>query len=197
MQHNGDWAYGPLMKALALAVLRTGCRQRLSWKNHKQCTVRLLTRLLSQQTRSSSHLCVNGVLFFPVSASVVSKRLLWPNKWGKNWWLQTMKVETPAITIAIGAAKDNEKKIFEIITWSLDKWMKKLLNTSFILVLYCSLFKSYTLQFTEKGMEPETCLIRYLNVFNRNFEPQAVQAQTSCKHNIDALSPFELIWWTC
>ncbi len=39
--------------------------------------------------------CVwGGVLFFPVSASVASKRLLWPNKQRKDWWLQTMKLET-------------------------------------------------------------------------------------------------------
>ncbi len=39
--------------------------------------------------------CVwSGVLFFFVSAGVVSKRLLWPDKQRKGRWLQTMKLET-------------------------------------------------------------------------------------------------------
>ncbi len=58
MQHNGDWAYGPLMKALVFAVLRPGFWHRLSWKNHKWRTVRLLTRLLTTPTRFPTHLCV-------------------------------------------------------------------------------------------------------------------------------------------
>ncbi len=83
----------------------------------------LLTRLLTQQTRCSTHQCVNGILFFPVSARVMSKLLLWPNKQTKDWWLQMMKLgkwgpkthlQLPIITI--GAGKDNKMKIFEIIT---------------------------------------------------------------------------------
>ncbi len=46
------------MKALAFVVLQPGCLQRLSRKNLKRRTVRLLTRLLTQQTRSPTHLCV-------------------------------------------------------------------------------------------------------------------------------------------
>ncbi len=50
--------YDPLMKALAFAVLQPGGRQQLSQKNHKQHTVKLLTRLLMQHTLSLTHLCV-------------------------------------------------------------------------------------------------------------------------------------------
>ncbi len=51
-----DRAHGSLKKGIG--VLRPECRQRLSWKNHKRRTVRLLTRLLTQQSCSSTHLCV-------------------------------------------------------------------------------------------------------------------------------------------
>ncbi len=55
--------YGPLMKALAFAILQPECRWRLSRENHKRRRVRLLT----QQTRSSIHLCVKQhTVFFLV-----------------------------------------------------------------------------------------------------------------------------------
>ncbi len=65
-------------------------------------------------TDESPSIC--GVLFFPVSAGVMSKWILWPNiqrkindyRW--NWLNET---ET---AYAIGAVKDNGMKIFSIIT---------------------------------------------------------------------------------
>ncbi len=104
---DGDWAYGPLMKAFASAVL---------WRG----TVRLLARLLAQQTRSFTHLCVKRLtVFFPVSAGVVSKK---QNKQRKHRWPLAMKLKWGSKThlqlpiIATGAAKDNEMKIFKIRT---------------------------------------------------------------------------------
>ncbi len=84
MQRNGDWAYGPLMIAYSICSITTQV------------------------------LAAFAVLFFPVSTSVVSKRLLWPNKQRKDRWLQPMKLETET-----EVTKDNEMKIFEIITLSL------------------------------------------------------------------------------
>ncbi len=67
----------------------------------------------------------SSVVFFLVSAGVASKWLLWPKKQRKDWWLQTMKLETETelrskntphlLIIAIGATKDNKMKIFGVI----------------------------------------------------------------------------------
>ncbi len=94
----------------AFAVLRPRCQLRLSRKNHKRCTVT----------------CVwSGVLFFPVSVRVVSKRLLWRTnkeeidyrrwnlklklKWGPKTHLQLPIIATAAV-------KDNRMKIFETVS---------------------------------------------------------------------------------
>ncbi len=79
--------------------------------NHKRRTV----RLLMQQTRSSTHLCVwSGILFFSGRWLQMMKL----GKWGSKTHLQLL-------IIAIGAAKDNEMKIFEIVTLSLIPFSEK------------------------------------------------------------------------
>ncbi len=108
MHHYGDWAYGPLMKALAFAVLWPGCQQRLSWKNQKRRTVSLLTRLLMQQTCSSTHLCVKRRAVFLWSLLALRVNSYYGRTNGEK------------IDERWGAAKDNEIKIFKIITLTRD-----------------------------------------------------------------------------
>ncbi len=69
----------------------------------------------------NSPVCEAAYRFFPVSARVASKRLLWLNKQRKGRRPLTMKLEGPKThlhlpIIAIGAVKESEMKIFEIIT---------------------------------------------------------------------------------
>ncbi len=103
-------------KPAAFAVLRPGCRKQLSWKNHKLCSVWLLTRLVLQLTWVWS-----GVLFFPVSVSGYYGRTNKEKMEDYRWWNLKLKLNWGPKTylqlqlIAIGAAKDNEMKIFKII----------------------------------------------------------------------------------
>ncbi len=106
---------GHWWKPAAFAVLRLGCQQRLSRKNHKRRTVRLLT----QQTRSSTHLCVKRRTVFLLTLWVNSYRD-WTNKekiddcrrwnFGSEVQKQTCNYYRHRI------AKDNKMKIFKIIT---------------------------------------------------------------------------------
>ncbi len=87
-----------------------------SWKNHKRRTVRLLTRLLHNRLALELTSVWRDVLFFPVSASIVSKRLLWLNKQKVgdyrrgNLGREVQKHTRSYRFIAVGAAKDNEIK---------------------------------------------------------------------------------------
>ncbi len=95
-------------------------------KIHKPCTVRLLTRLLTQQTCSTTHLCVKQQLFFLFSASVASQWLLQLNKQkgvmtkdNETWEVRSKN--TPAITAyATGATKVNEMKTFLFLYCSVE-----------------------------------------------------------------------------
>ncbi len=71
MQHNSDGACGPLMKALAFAVLRPGCRRGLYQKNHK----------LFNSPACEAVYCV----FFPVSGSVANKWFTMTEQMKKRW----------------------------------------------------------------------------------------------------------------
>ncbi len=61
----------------------------------------------------------SSVLVFPVSASAASKPLLWANKQRKVQWKLGKwgpKTDLQLLITTIGAVKDNEMKIFKIIT---------------------------------------------------------------------------------
>ncbi len=105
------------MKACSICSIWPGCWQRLSPKNHKWRTVWLLTRLLTQQTRSSAHLCVKQRAVF--------SSLCWRHEingyYGRRnkgkmddyrWWNLKLKLKWGPKThlqlqiIVIGAAKE-------------------------------------------------------------------------------------------
>ncbi len=93
-------------------VLRPGCLQWLSRKNRKCRTVQLLARLLTQQTHSSTHLCVKRACFLwsLIALRVNGKRLMTTDEETET------ETHLQLLIAAIGAAKENEMKIFEITT---------------------------------------------------------------------------------
>ncbi len=129
-QHNGDWAYGPLMKAFA--VLRPGCLWSLSRQNHKRRTVRLLTSVLTRQTRSSTRLCVKQRVVFSslcrrCESTVTTAEQTKKRSMTTNLGSEVQKHTVQLSIIAIGAVKDKKQLIIlldffaiqNFIVWSL------------------------------------------------------------------------------
>ncbi len=106
MQHNGDWAYGPLMKACCICSITT----RMSAATFLEKSV----TLLMQQTLSSTHLCVcvcvkRRAVFFQ------SLLALWVNGYyGEQ--TNKQKISDYGRWNLCYRLKDNEMEIFEIIT---------------------------------------------------------------------------------
>ncbi len=75
MEHNGDWAYGPLMKVLAFAVLRprVATFPEKSQAAHSETFNKAFN---AADLLFNSPVCEAPYCFFLVSASIVSKQLL-------------------------------------------------------------------------------------------------------------------------
>ncbi len=122
MQRNGDWAYSSLTKAQAFAVLWSGCRWRLSQKNRERCTIFNPTDSLFNSPACEAAYCffwsllalrVNSYHGRTNKEKIDSHRRWSELKWGPKTHLQLQM-------FAKGAAKDNEMKIFENTTLSIN-----------------------------------------------------------------------------
>ncbi len=129
MQHSGDWACGPLMKALAFAVLWPGCWWRLSRKK-----LQAAHSLAFNKTFNATDSLFNSPVCEAVYCIFWSLLALWVNgyygrtnkekiddyrRWNlklKLKWGPKTHLQLPIITI--GAVKENEMKIFKILTLS-------------------------------------------------------------------------------
>ncbi len=149
MQHNGDWAYGPLIKACSICSITTRVSAATFPKKSQVSHSSALNKAFNAtDSLFNSSVCRAVYCFFLVSASIVSKQLLWRTNKEKiddcGQWNLKLKLKWGSKThpqlqiIAIAAAKDDKIKNLcdynfkaSSSKWQLQSCLKKLRNLNF------------------------------------------------------------------